>query len=226
MVVSKHFLLFTRYGSAYWLVFLSLRPIILHDEAVNSMKSWWKKVQDQKQPSGQLGHGLCMQVGISYRCTESYQDEGFAGNPCETAYRKMYQCLCSLLAGRGAEAPFGGDKAEVDSKPMAVLSRLAQLIASGEKRALTCLVLRVISGNAKHTKVFHSCTQGNPLKSLWYRQARGEAGCSARKPGVWKRCLYVTHVRQRQLGIYMSNWHFAICVLFPCVAFWSYISVI
>lgn len=122
------------------LVFLSLRPVILHDEAVNSMKSWWKKVQDQNQPSGQLRCGICMEVGISHRCIKSYQDEGFAGNPYETAYRKMYRRLCSLLAGQGPEEPFGGDKAEVDSKPMVVLSRLAQLIASWEKRALTCLV--------------------------------------------------------------------------------------
>lgn len=90
-----------------------------------------------------------MQAAISYRCIESYQSEVFAGNPYETAYRKMdHQCLCSLLAGWGAEVPFGGG--EVDSKPVVVSSRLAQLIASGENRALTCLVLRVISDNAKH----------------------------------------------------------------------------
>lgn len=70
-----------------------------------------------------------MQVGISYRCIGSYQDKGFAGNPYETAYRKKYQCLCSLLAGWGAEVPFGGDK--VDSKPVVVSSRIALMIANG-----------------------------------------------------------------------------------------------
>lgn len=47
MAVSKHFLLFTRHGSANWLVFLSLRPITLNDEVMNSRKSQWKEVQDR-----------------------------------------------------------------------------------------------------------------------------------------------------------------------------------
>lgn len=54
MVVNQHFLLFTRRGSANWLVFLSLRPITLHDEVINSIKSQWKEVQGQNQQSGQL----------------------------------------------------------------------------------------------------------------------------------------------------------------------------
>lgn len=65
MVVSQHFLLFTRCGSAYWLVFLSLRPITLHDEVMNSIKYQWKEAQGQNQLSGQLRHGVCVHVGIS-----------------------------------------------------------------------------------------------------------------------------------------------------------------
>ena len=180
--------------------------------------SWWSyesseilvKESTREKTPRKLGHGICMQVRISYRCMESYQDEGFAGNPYEIDFVKMYQCLHSLLAGWDAEAPFGRDKAEADSMPLAVLSRLAQLIVTGETRALTCLVLSLISDLMHSAKVVASYAQGNPLNSFRYRQPHRGAGCSARKPGVWKRCLYVTHVRQRQLGIYVSNWHFPI----------------
>lgn len=163
-----------------------------------------------------------MQVGISYRCIESYQGEGFAGNPYETAYRKMYhQCLCSLLAGWGAEVPFGGGKA--DSKPVVVSSRLAQLIASGENRALTCLVLRVISDNAKHQGIpfLHTRQSFKILTVPATPQRNGVLRQEARSMEE----MSLTHVRQRQLGVCMSNWRFPIYVLFPRIGFWCHISV-
>lgn len=83
----------------------------------------------------------------------------------------------------------------VEIRHVAVSSRLAQLIAGVEKRALTCLVLQVTSDLVQ----FHSYAQGNPLESLQYWQPHRETGCSAREPGVWKKCLCIIHVRQRLL---------------------------